>query len=112
MDPGHSTIVSGCADTLQEEPRIRTCAVTGIRHVAETHINDTTAANESNDVEMKEIVVDKPAKADINENNNNVDPVRQELICCTLDMCNYRDSVELSIIIDQAPDRKGNVYSY
>lgn len=107
-DPSQSTIVSGCADTLQEEPRIRTCAVTGYgNNRAETNTNNTTAANESNDVEIKETVVVEPAKADINEINNNVDPAQQELICCTLDMCNYRDSYELSVIIEQAPDIRG-----
>lgn len=109
MDPSQSTIVSGCADTLQEEPRIRTCAVNGNGNkIAGTNSNNTTHTNEPNDVEMKETIVVEPAKADINEINNNVDPTKQELICCTLDMCNYRDSYELSVIIEQAPDRRGS----
>ncbi|XP_045168150.2 BMP and activin membrane-bound inhibitor homolog [Mercenaria mercenaria] len=109
MDPSTSTIVSGCADTLQEEPRIRTCAVSGVGNkMTQTNVNATTVVKESNDVEIKETVVVEPAKADINEINNNVDPTKQELICCTLDMCNYRDSYELSVIIEQAPDRRGS----
>jgi hypothetical protein len=108
MDPSTSTIVSGCADTLQEEPRIRTCAVNGVGNkMTQTSVNTTTVVKESNDVEIKETVVVEPVKVDINEINNNVDPTKQELICCTLDMCNYRDSYELSVIIEQAPDRRG-----
>lgn len=103
-DPSQTTIVSGCADNLQEEPAIRTCAV---NHLESNMAEDIqTNSSDSNDVEIKETIIVEPANAD-GHKNNNVDSTEPELICCTLDMCNYRDSVELSIIIDQAPDRKG-----
>lgn len=101
-DPSLTTIVSGCADTLQEEPRIRTCVVSKI----DNNMAEDLESNATNDVEIKEAIVVEPSNSNVHETNN-VDSSEPELICCTQDMCNYRDSYELSIIIDQAPDRKG-----
>ncbi|KAL4222988.1 hypothetical protein ACF0H5_019029 [Mactra antiquata] len=97
MDPSQTTIVSGCADTLQQEPRMRTCVVGGdTGGLTETVENIT---NENVGLEIQETVV---VGADSNIKDSDA-----ELLCCTLDMCNYRGSNELSVIIDQAQDRKG-----
>lgn len=98
MDPSQTTIVSGCADTLQQEPRMRTCVVGRATNNIGANLENVT--DETGGFEIKETVIVSP--------ETNVKHSEAELICCTLDMCNYRDSNELSVIIDQSPDRKGN----
>lgn len=99
MDPGQTPIVSGCADTLQREPRIRTCAEQRMLN-SEIDESDNDTNTDFEAVEINEIAVVESAKGHDTTQHSNVDSTERVLTCCTLDMCNYRDSYELSIIID------------
>lgn len=101
VNEGVKSIVSGCADFLQEEPEISTCAGRGAeRNVAEVIVNETDVIKKGNGVELKETTVIESVKEGDNVKSNTVDAPRTGLICCTQDMCNYRDSNEITITID------------
>lgn len=101
VNEGVKSIVSGCADSLQEEPELSTCAGRGAeRNVAEVVVNETKVVEEKNGLELKETTVIETAKETDNIKTNNVDVTKTGLICCTQDMCNYRDSNEITITID------------
>ena len=102
------TVVHGCADKLTERI-LRTCTGTAITDNDEKvkhNISDNSLEDNSS--------VYKVEITESNVNNivdNTVDPSQEQSItCCSNDMCNYRDSLDISIVIDtQSNDsaRKG-----
>ncbi|XP_052812210.1 uncharacterized protein LOC128239810 [Mya arenaria] len=109
---GVKSIVSGCADSLQEEPLLSTCAGTGIEATeTELTVNETRVINDVIDdvtgVEVKETTVVESVKETVEVQNVNPVPLESGLRCCTLDMCNYRDSNEITITIDTKTNDKG-----
>lgn len=100
--------VHGCADKLAESI-LRTCT------------NSVVADNENPSQNISENSVESGSdlyKVEITESNvnnivdNSVDPSQEQTItCCSNDMCNYRDSMDISIVIDtQSNDsaKRGN----
>lgn len=92
------TVVHGCADKLTERI-LRTCTGTTITDSDEKlkqNISDNTVEDNSS--------LYKVEITDSNVNNiveNSVDPSHDQTItCCSNDMCNYRDSLDISIVID------------
>jgi len=101
VNEGVKSIVSGCADSLQEEPEMSTCVGRGIeQNMAEVLVNETSVIKEANGVEIKETTVIETVKENGNLQSNTVDSPKTGLSCCTQDMCNYRDSNEITITID------------
>lgn len=101
VNDGVKSIVSGCADSLQQEPELSTCAGRGAeRNVADVIVNETDVISDVNGVEIKETTVIETVKETDEVKDNNVDTPRPGLTCCTQDMCNYRDSNEITFTID------------
>lgn len=98
IDPGQTIVVSGCADTLQREPRLRTCAEQELLNNDIYESDNDTNTNEA--VKMSDITAVESAKGLDDAKHSDVDSTERVLMCCTLDMCNYRDSYGLSIILD------------
>lgn len=101
---GVKSIVSGCADSLQEEPRMRTCVGSGIVEAAG---NETQGDDGGPEIELHD--ADKVERQDAVSGDTDAQSDAPEvgLTCCTLDMCNYRDSNEITITIGSNPNDKG-----
>jgi len=112
---GVKSIVSGCADSLQEEPQMRTCAGTGNGLVhPELPSNDTSGADDViADVtgEGHHAAVVESGVRESGSSQHLVEAVPEaSLRCCTLDMCNYRDSNEITITIDTKTNDNGRMF--
>lgn len=100
--------VHGCADKLSESI-LRTCTGSPVteKENLNQNISDNSVESASNlyKVEISEDSVN-------NIKDNTVDPSQEPTItCCSNDMCNYRDSIDISIVIDtQSNDsaKRGN----
>ena len=93
------TVVHGCADKLTESI-LRTCTGSPITDDENEKLNQNISENS---VESASNLY----KVEITESNvnniidNSVDPSLEPTVtCCSNDMCNYRDSVDISIVID------------
>ena len=92
------TVVHGCADKLTESI-LRTCTDSTLTEDTKLNqnISENSVENASNLYKVE--ITDSSVNNNINENS--VDPSLQPTVtCCSNDMCNYRDSLDISIVID------------
>ena len=109
LGPAGSSTVHGCADKLEREPRIRTCAGQPVHHnEAELRDNNTESQTVTNSVEQPEPFIVQNIAEKVSDYTNSVDSSEPHLTCCTQDMCNYKDGVDIQISIgSHANERRG-----